>query len=209
MVINLKARPRQRASAEGFLSSDPLCREMPLNPGRPMGRHPPSALGSLPSVALSSEQALRLYHALEPSGIVRDRKMQAVCRKVHVAKGSPSTGEVRGKDQRCLCPTANSPMDLRLAFSPSDNQKLGVGLESQIEPWLATRHQVQMPRNATGPIDAVTATISRNQAILNLERPQGHGRNKTEEYEAPGGREYRGSPSEAFNYWRRTRCSFS
>jgi len=99
-------------------------------------------------------------------------------------------------------------MDLRLAFSPSDNQKLGVGLESQIEPWLATRHQVQMPRNATGPIDAVTATISRNQAILNLWRPQGHGRNKTEEYEAPGGREYRGSPSEAFNYWRRTRCSF-
>ena len=82
-------------------------------------------------------------------------------------------------------------MDLRLAFSPSDNQKLGVGLESQIEPWLATRHQVQMPRNATGPIDAVTATISRNQAILNLWRPQGHGRNKTEEYEAPGGREYR------------------
>src|SRR5215469_2303473 len=97
MVINLKARPRQRASAEGFLSSDPLYREMPLNPGRPMGRHPPSALGSLPSVALSSEQALRLYHALEPSGIVRDRKMQAVCRKVHVAKGPRQLARYEGR----------------------------------------------------------------------------------------------------------------
>ena len=64
--------------------------------------------------------------------------MQAAIEMFMLQRDPRQPAGYEGRISNVCVPRLIQPMDLRLPYSPSDNQILGVGLESQIEPWLAS-----------------------------------------------------------------------